>query len=253
MKQMIDPKSLNFDDKYIKKDGVAADSEDIKCQTIADSSKAQIKFYSSDIQYPSGVYKWKKGPGIIVYSDSNYYNPPFISIGHALTSGSDSDIWDHMNPEPHGSNSDDQFITISHKAIKCKVGTKGDIIEFPCYYNNASKVVTATMCTNKTLKTIFGQSIYSKDGTGNIDLYAHDITITKGTGKAFLTVYSSKNTNIDSLDDLKTIAGATFTKSCTGYINSKVIVAITETSFLLADGTTEALTGATFVDTPTTI
>ena len=107
--------------------------------------------------------------------------------------------------------------------------------------------------TDKTLKTIFGQSIYSRYGTGNIDLYAHDITITKGTGKAFLTIYSSKNTNIASLDDLKTIAGATFTKSCTGYINSKVIVAITETSFLLADGTTEALTGATFVDAPAAI
>ena len=107
--------------------------------------------------------------------------------------------------------------------------------------------------TDKTVKTIFGQSIYSADGTGNIDLYAHDITITKGTGKAFLTVYSSNNTNIDSLDDLKTIAGVTFTKSCTGYINSKIIVAITETSFILSDGTTEALTGATFVDNPTTI
>ena len=106
---------------------------------------------------------------------------------------------------------------------------------------------------NHNVKTLFGQSIYSADGTGKIDLYAHDITITKGTGKAFLTVYSSKNTNIDSLDDLKTIAGATFTKSCTGYINGKVIVAITETSFLLADGTTEALTGATFVDTPAAI
>ena len=112
---------------------------------------------------------------------------------------------------------------------------------------------THNLLSNKTVKTIFGTSIYSANGTGNIDLYAHDITITKGTGKAFLTVYSSKNTNIDSLDVLKTIAGATFTKSCTGYINSKVIVAITETSFLLADGTTEALTGATFVDAPTAI
>ena len=252
MKQMIDPKSLNFDDKYIKKDGITANSDDIKCQTIADSSKAQIKFYSSDVKYPSGEFlKWKKGPGIIIYSDNNYYNPPFISIGRSLNAGTDSAIWESMNPEPHNSNSDDSFITISHKNIICKNGGNKDTIEFPCAYRSGEK--TAIMCTDKTLKTLFGQKIYSKDGTGNIDLYAHDITITKGTGKAFLTVYSSKNTNIGSLDDLKTIAGATFTKSCTGYINSKVIVAITETSFLLADGTTEALTGATFVDTPTTI
>lgn len=122
-------------------------------------------------------------------------------------------------------------------------------IDLPARNNNAYH----HLLSDHNVKTLFGQEIYYDDGTGNIDLYAHDITITKGTGKAFLTVYSSKNTNIDSLDDLKTIAGATFTKSCTGYINSKVIVAITETSFILADGTTEALTGATFVDTPTTI
>ena len=127
------------------------------------------------------------------------------------------------------------------------------VFEFPIKYDTLTKNEYQKILTDKTLKTIFGQSIYSRYSTGNIDLYAHDITITKGTGKAFLTVYSSKNTNIDSLDDLKTIAGATFTKSCTGYINSKVIVAITETSFLLADGTTEALTGATFVDTVTTV
>ena len=252
MKQMIDPKSLNFDDKYIKKDGVAANSDDIKCQTIADSKKAQIKFYSSDVRYSSSEYfKWKKGPGIIIYSDDNYYNPPFISIGHSLNAGTDSAIWESMNPDPHSSNSDDEFITISYKNIICKHGSNKDIIDFPCNYRSGEK--TATMCTDKTLKTLFGQKIYTKDGTGNIDLYVHDITITKGTGKAFLTVYSSKNTNIDSLDDLKTIAGATFTKSCTGYINSKVIVAITETAFILSDGTTEVLTGATFVDNPTTI
>ena len=252
MKQMIDPNSLNFDDKYIKKDGVAANSDDIKCQTIADSSKAQIKFYSSDVKYSSSEYfKWKKGPGIIIYSDSNYYNPPFISIGHSLNSGTDTAIWESMNPDPHHSNSSDSFITISYKNIICKHGDNKDIIDFPCANRSGEK--TAIMCTDKTLKTLFGQKIYSVDGTGNIDLYAHDITITKGTGKAFLTVYSSKNTNIDSLDVLKRSAGATFTKSCTGYINGKVIVAITETAFILSDGTTEALTGATFVDNPKNI
>lgn len=127
------------------------------------------------------------------------------------------------------------------------------VFEFPIKYDGLTKNEHQKILTDKTLKTIFGQSIYSRYGTGNIDLYAHDITITKGTGKAFLTIYSSKNTNIDSLDDLKTIAGATFTKSCTGYINSKVIVAITETSFILSDGTTEALTGATFADVPAAI
>ncbi len=100
-------------------------------------------------------------------------------------------------------------------------------------------------------KTLFGnQSIW---GEGNIDLYEHDVVITKSNAAAYLTIYSSKNTKIDSLTDLKLIAGNTFVKSCTGYVGSKMVVAITEQSLLLADGTTELLTNTVFTDTVTTI
>lgn len=102
------------------------------------------------------------------------------------------------------------------------------------------------------LKTLFGnQSIY---GSGNIDLFQHDIVMTKSNGKAFLTLYSSVNTPVDSLNDLKAITkNDTFTMSCTGYIGSKVVVAITELNLILSDGTTEILTNTTFQDTVTTI
>lgn len=103
-----------------------------------------------------------------------------------------------------------------------------------------------------SLKTIFGNQ--SLVGSGNIDLYEHDITVTKSNGKAYLTIYSSVNTPVDSLNDLKAITkNDTFTKSATGYIGSKIVVAITELNLLLADGTTELLTNTTFNDVVTTI
>lgn len=101
------------------------------------------------------------------------------------------------------------------------------------------------------VKTLFGnQNIL---GTGNIDLYEHDLVITKANAAAYLTIYSSKNTKIDSLNDLKLICGDSFIKSATGYVGSKNVVAINQTSLLLADGTTEILTNTTFTDTVTTI
>lgn len=101
------------------------------------------------------------------------------------------------------------------------------------------------------VKTIFGnQSIIGK---GNIDLYEHDIVITGTNIAAYLTCYSSKNTKIDSLTDLKTICGNTFTKSCTGAVSGVAVMAITESKLLKVDGTEQLLTGVTFTDTVTTI
>lgn len=68
-----------------------------------------------------------------------------------------------------------------------------------------------TICTDKTLKTLFGnQSIYTEDGTGNIDLYKHHLTV-NGYGYDFYgDFYSSKSLQCDSLADLKSILGNSF-------------------------------------------
>lgn len=77
------------------------------------------------------------------------------------------------------------------------------------YYPNVEGRIT----TNNSFKTLFGnQSIV---GSGNIDLYVHTLAITfTPSGYDPLTVYakiiSSKNLNIDSLTDLKTVLGTTF-------------------------------------------
>lgn len=80
---------------------------------------------------------------------------------------------------------------------------------------------SGTLTTEKSFKTLFGnQSIV---GSGNIDLYRHNLTITFTPdigGYDPLTVYakipSSNNLNIDSLTDLKTVLGNTFNESLYG-------------------------------------
>ena len=105
---------------------------------------------------------------------------------------------------------------------------------------------------NHSFKTLFGNQ--SITGKGNIDLFEHDIVITKSNGKAYLTIYSSVNTPVDSINDLKAITkNDAFTKSATGYIGSKLVIAITQLSLILSDGTTELLSNTTFTDTVTTI
>lgn len=102
-----------------------------------------------------------------------------------------------------------------------------------------------------TSNTLFGNQHIV--GNGNIDIYEHDIVITGDNIKAFLTVYSSKNTKVDSLNDLKLLCGDTFTKSCTSYVDSTAVMAITELKLLKINGTDHLLAGVTFDDTLTTI
>lgn len=100
-------------------------------------------------------------------------------------------------------------------------------------------------------KTLFGdQHIVGK---GNIDLYEHDVEITGTNIDVLVTIYSSKNTKIDSLTDLKLVCGDTFVKQCSGQVNGKAAYAITQTSIKLVDGTTQLLTGVTYNDNLTTI
>lgn len=95
--------------------------------------------------------------------------------------------------------------------------------------------------------------IKKKLGKGNIDLYEHDVEITGTNIDVLVTIYSSKNTKIDSLTDLKLVCGDTFVKQCSGQVNGKAAYAITQTSIKLVDGTTQLLTGVTYNDNLTTI
>ena len=228
MRQMVDPSTIKVDTSNLAKLDIAKEG---------DTGYSSETFYSDKSNNSINLYT-----GITYPSDSG--------IGICTPKANDGRIRLGKYAKWDSAGYGDEFWEIRNNRYQLDF-KRVDLGKVHNIYLGYPSSGDAWILTDTNVKTFFGdKSIF---GSGNIDLYAHDITITKGTGKAFLTVYSSKNTNITSLDDLKTIAGATFTKSCTGYINSKVIVAITETSLLLADGTTDAVTGATFVDNFTTV
>lgn len=123
-------------------------------------------------------------------------------------------------------------------------------------------------CTNKDyvddaianipLKTLFGnQNIY---GTGNIDLYRHNIRITvsvSGFGaEIYFTYYSSNNLQVDSLTDLKTLMGDTFVESVSGNTSTNLPVQyITESAFNVQgqNYTWASMTSITIIDGVKTI
>lgn len=85
-------------------------------------------------------------------------------------------------------------------------------------------VTYGNLVVQEQLKTIFGnQSIV---GSGNIDLYRHNITIsvlsnTEPLAWVYITYISSSNLKVDSLTDLKTLIKELQTSSkvsCTGYL-----------------------------------
>lgn len=96
---------------------------------------------------------------------------------------------------------------------------------------------TADLLSSANVKTLFGnQSIV---GSGNIDLYRHNIkfTGTSDTGTIRFVVISSKNIKVDSLTDLKTLLGNTFEYPATGIITNSssglkyYVTAVTETGY----------------------
>ena len=91
-----------------------------------------------------------------------------------------------------------------------------------------------TLLTNQNVKTLFGnQSIV---GTGNIDLYRHNICFTSTDQdklvKIRFIVPSSNNLKVNSLADLKTLLGNTFTYPVNGGTgDNKSVYEITETGY----------------------
>lgn len=122
----------------------------------------------------------------------------------------------------------------------------------------ANKKYVDDSLVNIPLKTLFGnQNIH---GTGNIDLYRHNIHISAGVSgfgaNIYFTYYSSKNLQVDSLTDLKTLMGDTFTEAVSGNTSTNLPVTyITEGGFSVQSQiyTWASMTSMTIEDTVTTI
>lgn len=109
------------------------------------------------------------------------------------------------------------------------------------------------MANNSDLKRWYKKTKVEKNDFVRHDLFEHDIRITGTNIDVVFTVYSSKNLKADSLQDLKTLCGDTFVKSCTGKVNNVAAYAITQLKILCIDGTEALLSGVTIEDTLTTI
>lgn len=102
------------------------------------------------------------------------------------------------------------------------------------FFPTKSGVYSYTLLTNQNVKTLFGnQSIV---GTGNIDLYRHNICFTSTDQdkivKIRFIVPSSNNLKVNSLADLKTLLGNTFTYPVNGVTDdNKGVYEITETGY----------------------
>lgn len=99
-------------------------------------------------------------------------------------------------------------------------------LDAPVTDGTSGQVLTAGDTPNnliwKTLKTIFGNQ--SLLGTGNIDLYNHDITIGGIFDNNVISIefnrVSSKNLVVDSINDLITLLGNKFRISVSGFLDT---------------------------------
>lgn len=141
-------------------------------------------------------------------------------------------------------------------------------IEYLAPFESESKYMqfpekSGMLMTTNNVKTLFGNNIIV--GSGNIDLYQHNILFTSTNQdnivKIRFTVISSKNIIVDSLTDLKMLLGNTFTYPVNGAdsTNNRSIYEITETGFksgatpyVLYDTITTYPAG-TWTDTVTTV
>ena len=246
---------------FIKKSGTPA-VNDRNYQIIKESNTAKSQIILYDTAQKSNYSTNRCGAGIILHSTSNYHNPPFISIGTAGDTQSEDTIFGAMRPSNPDNSSNNQYIRITYNNISYASGVNIYTVDFPNAYAAVTKSVSATLCTNKTLKTLFGkQSIYSLDGTGNIDLYRHCIVIQIGSSnkdRILTEIISSKSTEINSLVKLKNILGETFKRPCTGSYNNKPFEEMDEigcytTGHTYVSWSVFAEQGVIFTDTVTTI
>ena len=135
------------------------------------------------------------------------------------------------------------------------VSLYSDNIQYQDYQGNQYMYTfpskNGTLTTDGSFKTLFGKSIV---GTGNINLYVHNMTFHLPDGDCYGRWYSSKDLNIDSLTDLKTVFGNTFKLPLFGDVpkSGGVAVMLTETN-LIMDTLTWTYSDFTFVDDVKTI
>ena len=130
-----------------------------------------------------------------------------------------------------------------------------DNIQYQDYEGNrymlAFPLESGTLTTDGSFKTIFGKSIV---GSGNINLYVHNMTFHLPDGDCYGRWISSNDLNLNSLTNIKTVFGNTFKLPLFGDVpkSGGVAVMLTETN-LIMDTLTWTYSDFTFVDDVKTV
>ena len=130
------------------------------------------------------------------------------------------------------------------------VSLYSDNIQYQDYQGNQYMYTfpskNGTLTTDGSFKTIFGKSIV---GTGNINLYVHNMTFHLPDGDCYGRWISSNDLNLNSLTNIKTVFGNTFKLPLFGDVpkSGGVAVMLTETN-LIMDTLTWTYSDFTFTD-----
>lgn len=170
--------------------------------------------------------------------------PLTVDVGESLTEGY------HVYRESTTYNHDTTYA--SSKVIITQKNKDGSIKKMREF---AFPPQGGTLLGSGNVKTLFGNQ--SLIGSGNIDLYRHVVEASSGTlNAAFMfVIISSKNVKIDSLTDLKTVLGNTFTYQVTGFEsnNLNTLWKMTEANVIDIENNAFSLSSFTFTDTVTTV
>lgn len=151
--------------------------------------------------YPSGIDSSDKV--VLGYGSTKYFNVKFVN-GSFVANVAGKQLAFLEEVKPADNPTEDSVV---------KVSSTGTISWQP-----VSDFLTPT----NSFKTLFGDK--SITGSGNIDLYRHMLTLQRTeegftSDYALIQIISSNNLSIDSLTDLKTILGDTFTYPATGFVH----------------------------------
>ena len=124
-------------------------------------------------------------------------------------------------------------------------------------YTLAFPLENGILTTDGSFKTLFGNK--NIVGSGNIDLYQHNIKFSALSAGVFIffTIISSNNIVVDSLTDLKTLLGNTFEYPVSGTAAGTAIIVINQTGYASTydynKGDWITYPAGTWTDTVTTI
>lgn len=181
MRQMIDPSTIKVDTSNLAK---------------LDMAKEDDKYYSSETFYSD-----KSNNSVTLYTGITY--PSDSGIGICTPGANDGRIRLGKYAKWDSNGYGDEFWEIRNNRYQLNFirVDLGKVHNIRLGYPSSGD---AWILTDRNVKTIFGQSIYPKGDTGNIDLYKHNLKGVSGDNQVYIHITSSKNTHINSITDLNT-------------------------------------------------